>query len=177
MHTEFVSVDSVHPDIRILAQAADVLRRGGLVAFPTETVYGLGANGLDPHAVAGIFAAKGRPADNPLILHIADCREVAKLARHVPANARVLMETYWPDPLTLVLERTKAVPDAVTGGAGHGRYPSAGLGGSPGAHPARRGAAGSSQRQYLRAAQPDHSPGRTGRPGREDRHGDRRRFV
>jgi len=116
MHTEFVSVDSVHPDIRILAQAADVLRRGGLVAFPTETVYGLGANGLDPHAVAGIFAAKGRPADNPLILHIADCREVAKLARHVPANARVLMETYWPGPLTLVLERTKAVPDAVTGG-------------------------------------------------------------
>ncbi|MDR3589093.1 MAG: L-threonylcarbamoyladenylate synthase [Negativicutes bacterium] len=116
MHTEYVSLDSSQPDIRILAQAADILRRGGLVAFPTETVYGLGANGLDPHAVAGIFAAKGRPVDNPLILHIADCREVAKLVRLVPANARVLMETYWPGPLTLVMERTKAVPDAATGG-------------------------------------------------------------
>ncbi len=116
MNTEYFSVDSVHPDTGVLAQAAAVLRHGGLVAFPTETVYGLGANGLDPEAVAGIFAAKGRPADNPLILHIADRREVGKLARQVPANARVLMETYWPGPLTLVLDRTKAVPDAVTGG-------------------------------------------------------------
>ncbi|MDR3559935.1 MAG: L-threonylcarbamoyladenylate synthase [Negativicutes bacterium] len=116
MRTEYLIVDSDHPDIQALSQAADVLRKGGLVAFPTETVYGLGANGLDPHAVAGIFAAKGRPGDNPLILHIAEAREVAKLARCVPANARALMETYWPGPLTLVLERTKAVPDAVTSG-------------------------------------------------------------
>lgn len=116
MHTEYFRVDSLQPDIRILSQAADILRRGGLVAFPTETVYGLGANGLDPHAVTGIFAAKGRPADNPLILHIAESREVDKLTCRVPANARVLMETYWPGPLTLVLQRTMAVPDVTTGG-------------------------------------------------------------
>lgn len=116
MQTQYCIVDSSNPDIRILARAADILKKGGLVAFPTETVYGLGANGLDPGAVAGIFAAKGRPSDNPLILHIADAREVAKLARQVPANARALMERFWPGPLTLVLERTKAVPDIVTGG-------------------------------------------------------------
>lgn len=116
MKTQYYLVDKDKPDIRILAQAADVLRQGGLVAFPTETVYGLGANGLDPRAVAGIFAAKGRPADNPLILHIADRCEVGKLASRVPANASALMEKYWPGPLTVVLARTQIVPDVVTGG-------------------------------------------------------------
>lgn len=116
METKLYVIDKEEPDIRILAEAADVLKQGGLVAFPTETVYGLGANGLDPGAVAGIFAAKGRPSDNPLILHIAEPHEVEKLAREIPANARALMERYWPGPLTVVLERTRAVPDAVTAG-------------------------------------------------------------
>jgi L-threonylcarbamoyladenylate synthase len=116
MHTQYYLVDRERPDSRILTRAATVLSQGGLVAFPTETVYGLGANGLDPRAVARIFAAKGRPADNPLILHIADPYAVDKLARQVPASARVLMAEYWPGPLTLVLARTKAVPDVVTGG-------------------------------------------------------------
>ncbi|MDT8903720.1 L-threonylcarbamoyladenylate synthase [Anaeroselena agilis] len=116
MNTKHYVVDREKPDFRILDQAAAVLRQGGLVAFPTETVYGLGANGLDPGAVARIFAAKGRPADNPLILHIADVHEVNKLAARVPANAAALMAEYWPGPLTLVLARTRLVPDAVTGG-------------------------------------------------------------
>ena len=116
MDTRYYIVDRDKPDFRIMAQAADVLRQGGLVAFPTETVYGLGANGLDPRAVARIFAAKGRPADNPLILHIAERHEVGKLARKVPANAKALMEKYWPGPLTVVLARTGIVPDIVTGG-------------------------------------------------------------
>ncbi len=116
METRHYIVDKDKPDIRILDQAAAVLRQGGLVAFPTETVYGLGANGLDPRAVARIFAAKGRPADNPLILHIADVHEVNKLAARVPANAAALMAKYWPGPLTVVLARTRLVPDAVTGG-------------------------------------------------------------
>lgn len=116
METKLYVVEKDNPDIRILAEAADVLKQGGLVAFPTETVYGLGANGLDPGAVEGIFAAKGRPSDNPLILHIAEPHEVEKLAREIPANACALMEKYWPGPLTVVLERTRAVPDAVTAG-------------------------------------------------------------
>ncbi len=116
MNTRHYIVDKDKPDFRILDQAAAVLRQGGLVAFPTETVYGLGANGLDPRAVARIFAAKGRPADNPLILHIADGHEVNKLAARVPANAAALMAEYWPGPLTVVLARTRLVPDAVTGG-------------------------------------------------------------
>ena len=115
-HTAYFRVDRQHPDPCILAQLADILRRGGLVAFPTETVYGLGANGLDERAVAGIYRAKGRPADNPLILHISDRCGVDKLARTIPPNARVLMETYWPGPLTVVLKRTRAVPDIITAG-------------------------------------------------------------
>lgn len=116
METKYYLVDKEHPDKRILAEAAAILRRGGLVAFPTETVYGLGANGLDAQAAARIYAAKGRPSDNPLILHIADSGDVALLARRIPANAAALMARYWPGPLTIVLDRTDVVPDAVTGG-------------------------------------------------------------
>jgi L-threonylcarbamoyladenylate synthase len=116
METLYFLVDSQHPDFTVLAQAADVIKCGGLVAFPTETVYGLGANGLNPGAVARIFQAKGRPSDNPLILHIAEPHEVEKLASVIPANAKALMEKFWPGPLTVVLKRTKAVPDVVTAG-------------------------------------------------------------
>lgn len=116
MHTEYIQVDREEPDLQELARAATYLQQGGLVAFPTETVYGLGANGLDSNAVARIYEAKGRPSDNPLILHIAEPYEVEKLAAAIPANAKALMETYWPGPLTIVLKRSAAVPDIVTGG-------------------------------------------------------------
>ncbi len=91
-------------------------REGGLVAFPTETVYGLGANGLDGEAVSRIFAAKGRPADNPLILHIAKKCEHKPLWTRVPETARILMDTFWPGPLTMIFNRGSAVPDQVTAG-------------------------------------------------------------
>lgn len=116
MQTEYQVVDRKEPADSVLAAAAERLRQGGLVAFPTETVYGLGANGLDPAAVAGIYRAKGRPSDNPLILHIAQPEQLSELVAAIPANARALMNKYWPGPLTLVLARKACVPDCVTGG-------------------------------------------------------------
>lgn len=98
-----------------IEQAARILREGGTVAFPTETVYGLGANALDPAAVAKIFSAKGRPAWDPLIVHVSD-REMLDRVAVVTPQAEKLIETFWPGPLTLLLERTGAVPDAVTAG-------------------------------------------------------------
>jgi L-threonylcarbamoyladenylate synthase len=96
-------------------KAAELLRAGQVVAFPTETVYGLGANALDPEAVARIFRAKGRPADNPLIVHIADPAYAGGIAE-VPAPARLLMETLWPGPLTLVMRKKNNIPPVVTAG-------------------------------------------------------------
>ena len=99
-----------------LAKAAEILRSGGLVALPTETVYGLGANALDAAAVARIFAAKQRPAWDPVIVHIADEGMLDGLVADVPEAARKLMKAFWPGPLTLLLPRTAGVPDAVTAG-------------------------------------------------------------
>jgi L-threonylcarbamoyladenylate synthase len=96
--------------------AAAYIRRGQTVAFPTETVYGLGADAFDPHAVQQIFAAKGRPSDNPLIVHIADRAQVDDLAASVPDAARVLMDRFFPGPLTLILPRHPDVPSVVTAG-------------------------------------------------------------
>ena len=96
--------------------AGRVIRAGGLVAFPTETVYGLGANGLDSEAVKGIFVAKGRPNDNPLILHIAKKSDVKPLWKHIPDNARRLMDAFWPGPLTIIFIKSQIVPDEVTAG-------------------------------------------------------------
>lgn len=109
MSVALVNVESVR-------RAADLLRSGKLVAFPTETVYGLGANALDPAAVDRLFAAKGRPATNPLIVHVAHVEQVAALAQDFPSAARRLAAAFWPGPLTLVLPRTLRVPDAVTAG-------------------------------------------------------------
>ena len=99
-----------------LDRAVELLRAGGLVAFPTETVYGLGADASNPAAVARIFAAKGRPADHPLIVHLASAAQVADWAGEFPAAAQALAGAFWPGPLTLVLRRSMRVPDAVTGG-------------------------------------------------------------
>lgn len=96
--------------------AGAVLRAGGLVAFPTETVYGLGAHALDEQAVRRVFAVKGRPADNPLIVHVASAEQVDVVARSVPASARRLAERFWPGPLTLVLDARAEVPAVTRGG-------------------------------------------------------------
>ena len=109
-------VDPRDPDPRTLAQAAETLRRGGLVAFPTETVYGLGAHALDPRAVARIYAAKGRPGYNPLIVHLADAGAARALAAAWPAEAERLAAAFWPGPLTLVLPKNDSVPPSVTAG-------------------------------------------------------------
>jgi L-threonylcarbamoyladenylate synthase len=99
-----------------IARAAAVIRAGGLVAFPTETVYGLGADALNEDAVRKIFLAKERPADDPLIVHIASASQLPKLARQIPQRAWDLIERFWPGPLTLVLPKTERVPTVTTGG-------------------------------------------------------------
>ena len=96
--------------------AADIIRSGGLVAIPTETVYGLGANGLDEDAVAKIFVAKGRPQDNPLILHISGPEQMELFCHHIPQKAYDLAEAFWPGPLTMVLPAKECVPKRTTGG-------------------------------------------------------------
>ena len=95
-------------------EAALILQNGGLVGIPTETVYGLGANGLDERAVARIFEAKGRPQDNPLILHIPEASWLERYCRNIPDSAYRLAERFWPGPMTMVLPRRENVPDAVT---------------------------------------------------------------
>lgn len=99
-----------------LDEACEVLRRGGLVAFPTETVYGLGGDALRQDVSAGIYEAKGRPSDNPLIVHIAKIEDIEKIARDVPAAAFRLAEAFWPGPLTMVLRKKDRVPSGTTGG-------------------------------------------------------------
>lgn len=110
-----VKVDRWNPDGKAIKSAATVLSAGGLVAFPTETVYGLGANGLDGRAVSSIFQAKGRPSDNPLILHFGDIQDVSKVAI-VDERAMGIMDSFWPGPLTLVLPAKDNVPKEVTAG-------------------------------------------------------------
>lgn len=101
---------------RAVKRAAELIQAGEIVAFPTETVYGLGADAMDSQAVAKIFAAKGRPSDNPLIVHISEIGQAGLLARDIPQLARQLMEAFWPGPFTAVLNKQSAVPDCVTGG-------------------------------------------------------------
>jgi L-threonylcarbamoyladenylate synthase len=114
--TEVLALDPQQPDPAGIARAAAVLRAGGLVAFPTETVYGLGAHAMDPDAVRRIFAAKQRPAEDPLIVHVHDASLVGQLAAAVPPIVDVLAARFWPGPLTIVLRRASAVPLEVTAG-------------------------------------------------------------
>jgi L-threonylcarbamoyladenylate synthase len=111
-----VAIDRDRPEPAALEEAAAVLRAGGLVAFPTETVYGLGAHALDERAVRKVFTAKGRPAHNPLIVHVANEELARELADDWPELAQRLAAAFWPGPLTLVLPRVGAVPDLVTAG-------------------------------------------------------------
>lgn len=117
MKTEIIKVDISKPEWgKELDYAAQVLRNGGLVAFPTETVYGLGANALDKHAVEGIYKAKGRPSDNPLIVHIAETAALKELTSGIPQTAPKLMEAFWPGPLTLLMPKSDKIPAIVTAG-------------------------------------------------------------
>ncbi len=116
MKTLFLKVDSENPDLTKIQTAAEIIQRGGLVAFPTETVYGLGADALNSSAVLALFEAKKRPLDNPPIVHVADPREVSRLVEDVPAKARVLMDKFWPGPLTLIFKRSQMVPNVTVAG-------------------------------------------------------------
>src|SRR6516164_7257702 len=114
MACQILPVDPESPDPEIIADAARVLQKGGLVAFPTETVYGLGANAFNVSAVGKVFAAKDRPARNPLIVHVAGLHGAKELVGAWPALAQTLAQHFWPGPLTLVLPKAARVPDLVT---------------------------------------------------------------
>lgn len=116
MNTIISTITHTDEDEKIYQEAAGILKTKGLVAFPTETVYGLGADALDSEASGKIYAAKGRPSDNPLIVHIADMEDLYRLARLVNDNALKLAKAFWPGPLTMILKKTEVVPSSITGG-------------------------------------------------------------
>ena len=116
MKAEIVAMTADAIDHAALARGGEILKQGGLVAFPTETVYGLGGNALDPMASKKIYAAKGRPSDNPLIVHIADLNALVPIVKEVPEKAKILAEKFWPGPLTMIFEKSDLVPLETTGG-------------------------------------------------------------
>lgn len=121
MNTKVITIQGrdglfIPEEEKALQEAGDVLRGGGLVAFPTETVYGLGGDALNPQSSRKIYAAKGRPSDNPLIVHIARMEDLAPIVRQVPAEAVCLAQAFWPGPLTMILPRAEKVPLETTGG-------------------------------------------------------------
>ena len=120
MKTEIVRIDPSRLDgaeeRRAIARAGEILKKGGLVAFPTETVYGLGGNAFDADASRKIYAAKGRPSDNPLIVHIARREDLAAVAEDIPRQAEILADHFWPGPLTMILKKRPEIPRETTGG-------------------------------------------------------------
>lgn len=116
MQTKILKINPKNPKSSQIRQAAKIIRSGKLVAFPTETVYGIGANALDPYAVKRIFVAKGRPSDNPLIVHISDIADLGILVDHIPESSFDVIDKFWPGPLTIVFKKSKIVPKIVTGG-------------------------------------------------------------
>ena len=114
--TEIIKLDKDNPDINLIEIAAYTIRNGGLVAFPTETVYGIGANSFNERAIMKIFQAKGRPQDNPLIIHVSDIKTVNELVDKIPVKAKILMDKFWPGPLTLIFKKSSKVPIANTAG-------------------------------------------------------------
>jgi len=116
METQIVVIDENNIDREAIKKAGEILKKGGLVAFPTETVYGLGGDGLNPESSKKIYAAKGRPSDNPLIIHVSNMEDLEKIVRTVPEDARKLAAKYWPGPLTMIFEKNDLVPLETTGG-------------------------------------------------------------
>jgi len=116
METRILEISEDNIDEAAIREAAGIIRKGGLVAFPTETVYGLGGNAFDPESARKIYAAKGRPSDNPLIVHIADPADMYKIAAEVPEKAEKLAGELWPGPLTMILKKLPVIPPETTGG-------------------------------------------------------------
>ena len=116
MKTKVQFIKDIDKDIKYLEEAAEIIKNGGIGAFPTETVYGLGANALDGEAVKKIFVAKGRPQDNPLIIHIADKKDIDKYVAEIPKYAQELMDKFWPGPLTIILKKKDRVSDVTSAG-------------------------------------------------------------
>lgn len=114
--TLMVKVNPLEPDLEKIRIAAKIIKRGGLVAFPTETVYGLGANALNSDAVLALFKAKNRPLDNPPIVHVENIDRIYELAEHVPPEAKQLIQRFWPGPLTLIFKRSPAIPSVTVAG-------------------------------------------------------------
>lgn len=116
MLTEVFKVDKDNPDISEIKRAARIIKNGGLVAFPTETVYGLGADAKDPLASSKIYAAKGRPSDNPLIVHISEFDDIKTITKGDLRRAKILSDRFWPGPLTIILKKNNIIPEQTTGG-------------------------------------------------------------
>ncbi len=116
--TIVLQIDPQEPEIEKIRIAAGFIKKGGLVAFPTETVYGLGANALNPKAVSALFKAKKRPPDNPPIVHVGNMKDVYRIAKGILPKAEKLMKTFWPGPLTLIFKRSELVPDVTVAGLG-----------------------------------------------------------
>lgn len=116
MRTRIIQIEEENMDRQGVAQAGEIIKAGGLVAFPTETVYGLGGDALNPYSSQKIYAAKGRPSDNPLIVHIAEFEALSRIVREIPPTAVELARRYWPGPLTMIFYKADCVPLATTGG-------------------------------------------------------------
>lgn len=116
LQTEVIKIDRENMDLDVLKRAGEILKSGGLVAFPTETVYGLGGDGLHEESSRKIYEAKGRPSDNPLIVHVADMEHLEKIVKKVPKAAYKLAEAFWPGPMTMILEKNDLVPYGTTVG-------------------------------------------------------------
>ena len=116
MNTKIIKIDEKNIDTSLIDEGANIIKSGGIVAFPTETVYGLGANGLDEEAVKNIYKAKGRPSDNPLILHISTIEQLYPLVDEIPDLAYTCMEKFWPGPLTIIFKKSEIIPNIITAG-------------------------------------------------------------
>ncbi len=116
METKIIVIDENNINEALIKEAGEILKRGGLVAFPTETVYGLGGDALNPESSKKIYAAKGRPSDNPLIVHVSNMEAIEKIVKEVPEDARKLADKFWPGPLTMIFNKNESVPKETTGG-------------------------------------------------------------
>lgn len=116
MKTKTVKIDENRIDMDVIKESGKVILEGGLVAFPTETVYGLGGDALNPDSSKKIYAAKGRPSDNPLIVHVAKWEDIARITKNIPDSAKLLADKFWPGPLTMIMNKSDEVPYETTGG-------------------------------------------------------------